>query len=89
LNLGDIKVKAFEIYLPSMNSIGGDVVQKDIDDVVDKIIQDVDYQKQFIQDNDPIKNLPMSHKTFQRTTSFKKCDSCSFKKICDDLKNKE
>jgi hypothetical protein len=67
-------IKAFEIYFPGMNAIGGDVTQDDIDEVIQKIIQDVDFQKQFIVDQDVVQNIALPHKNFQRTTSAKKCE---------------
>jgi len=78
-------IKAFEIYFPSMNALGGDVTQEDIDGVIQKIIQDVEYQKQFIVDQDVVQNIAMPHKNFQRTTSAKKCESCTFRKVCENL----
>lgn len=82
-------INAYEIYFPSMNAVGGEVTQQDIENVVQKIIQDVDYQKQFIVDHDVVQNIALPHKSFQRTTSLKKCEYCTFKKVCDELKNLE
>jgi len=82
-------IKAYEIYFPSMNALGGEVTQEDIDGVIQKIIQDVDYQKQFIVDQDVVQNIAVSHKNFQRTTSPKKCKSCTFRKVCEELKTLE
>jgi hypothetical protein len=82
-------IKAYEIYFPSMNAVGGEVTQQDIEDVVQKIIQDVDYQKQFIVDQDVVQNIALPHKSFQRTTSAKKCESCTFRKVCEELKKLE
>jgi len=85
----DMAIKAYEIYFPSMNVLGGEVTQEDIDGVIQKIIQDVDYQKQFIVDQDVVQNIAVSHKNFQRTTSPKKCKSCTFRKVCEELKTLE
>lgn len=89
LTLGDVKIQAYEVYLPSMQSRGGDLIQKDIDDVIQKIIQDVDFQKQFLVDKDAINNIALPHKNFPRTTSAKKCEHCTFRKVCFELKTME
>jgi len=81
-----MKISSYEIYFPSMNIVGGDIEQKDIEDIITKIAQDVDFQKQFIVDQDVVKNIPMPHKNFARTTSSKKCESCGFRKVCEELK---
>lgn len=87
--MNDIVIKAYEIYLPSMNAVGGEVMQKDVDEVIQKIIQDVDFQKQFIVDQNVAENIALPHKNFPRTTSAKKCESCTFRKVCEDLKKVE
>lgn len=89
MQIGDMAIKAYEIYFPSMNAVGGEVVQEDIDGVIQKIIQDVEYQKQFIVDQDVIQNIAVPHKNFQRTTSAKKCEGCTFRKVCEELKQFE
>ena len=89
LDIGDMDIKWYEVYLPSLKEIGGQITQKDIQDIIQKIINDVNFQKQFIVDWDVIKNIPLAHKNFHRTTSPKKCESCTFRKVCDDLKNFE
>jgi len=49
----------------------------------------MEYQKQFIVDGDIYKNEPLSHDHFPRTNSAKKCAGCTFRKVCEDLKNFE
>jgi hypothetical protein len=49
----------------------------------------MEYQKQFLVDGDIVMNEPLSHDHFPRTTSAKKCASCTFRKVCGDLKNIE
>lgn len=88
-DISDLKIKAYEVFFPSMNMVGGDIIQEDIDGIIAKIWQDVDFQKQFIEDQDVIKNIPLSHKSFARTTSEKKCENCSFRKVCEELKSFE
>lgn len=87
--LGDTHIQVEEIYLPGMQSKGGIITQKDLDDVVQKIIEDTTYQKQFLVNQDPIANIPLPHTHFQRTASPKKCASCTFRLVCDKLKERE
>lgn len=82
-------IKWYEVYLPSLKEIWGQITQKDIDDIIQRIINDVNFQKQFIVDGDVTRNVPISEKNFHRTTSAKKCESCTFRKVCEDLKNFE
>ena len=87
--LGDIKIQVEEVYLPSMQSKGGPITQTNIDSIISKIIEDVTYQKQFLVNQDPIANTPLPHTHFQRTTSQKKCATCTFRLVCDKLKERE
>jgi hypothetical protein len=84
-----MKFEANEVYLPSMNLLGGEITQEAIDSVIEKIKNDVEFQKQFIVDQDVVLNKPLPHKSFQRTTNEKKCMSCTFRKICEEMKNFE
>ncbi|MDR3168190.1 MAG: hypothetical protein LBU27_00015 [Candidatus Peribacteria bacterium] len=69
-----------------MNTHGGIISQTDIDYIIEKFKKDVDYQKQFIQDQDPIKNLPLDLLVFRKTSNKKKCESCTFRDVCKKLK---
>ena len=89
LNINDMDIKWYEVYLPSLKSNWWQITQKDIDDIIQKIINDVNFQKQFIVDWDVVRNIPVAQKNFHRTSSAKKCESCTFRKICGDLKNFE
>lgn len=84
-----MQIEGYEVYLPSMNKIGGKIEKSDIDDIIQKIKDDVEYQKQFLVDGDIVKNEALPHTNFSRTTSEKKCASCTFRKVCEDLKNFE
>jgi hypothetical protein len=68
-----------------MNAYGGQLVQKDIDDIIEKIWKDVDYQKQFLEDQDPLRNVPLDPFVFRKTSSAKKCESCTFREVCGKL----
>jgi hypothetical protein len=72
-----------------MNQIGGKITKIDIDAIIAKLKEDVEYQKQFLIDGDEYKNEPLAHTSFPRTKSEKKCASCTFRKVCDELKEKE
>lgn len=87
--IDDVDIEWFEVYLPSLHEIGGKIEKSDIDGIINKLKEDMEYQKQFIIDGDIVKNEPLSHDHFPRTTSAKKCASCTFRKVCEDLKNFE
>lgn len=89
INIDDIEMEWYEVYLPSLHEIGGKIEKKDIDTIVDKLKEDMEYQKQFIVDGDIYKNEPLSHDKFPRTNSAKKCAGCTFRKVCEELKNFE
>lgn len=80
-----MRIEAHEVYLQSMNSHGWMVSQKDIDDIIAKIQSDVKEQKALLIDWDPYKNEPLSHQAFRKTTSTKKCESCTFRSVCEKL----
>jgi len=89
LDIEKVDIEAYEIYLPSLHQIGGKIEKADIDHIVQKLKEDVEYQKQFVIDGDIIKNQPLAPDQFPRTKSEKKCASCTFRKVCEDLKNFE
>lgn len=88
-DLDNIEIEWYEVYLPSLNQIGGKIEKIDIDTIIQKLKDDMDYQKQFLIDHDIVRNEPLSHTSFPRTTSEKKCASCTFRKVCEDLKTFE
>ena len=85
-SLDGIKIEAYEVYLNSMNSYGGILKQEDIDWIIEKIQQDVEDQKQLLVDQDPYKNEPVDVMMFRKTTSNKKCETCTFRSVCEKLK---
>lgn len=89
IDLDTVDIEWYEVYLPSLNKIGGKIEKTDIDYIIQKLKDDMEYQKQFLVDGDIYKNEPLSHDHFPRTTSAKKCASCTFRKVCEDLKNFE
>lgn len=85
----DLDIEVYEVYLPSINKIGGKIEKTDIDAIIEKIKDDVEYQKQFIVDGDIYKNEALSHQNFARTTNEKKCAKCTFRRVCEDIKKFE
>ena len=45
----------------------------------------MDYQKQFIEDQDPVRNQPLDSFVFRKTSSSKKCEGCTFRGVCGKL----
>ena len=86
INIEDVDIEAYEVYLPSLHQIGGKIEKADIDHIIEKLKEDVEFQKQFLEDSDIIRNQPLSHDNFPRTNSAKKCATCTFRKVCEDLK---
>lgn len=82
----NVDIEAYEVYLPSLHQRGGKIEKEDIDDIIQKLKEDVEYQKQFLVDGDIVKNQAMSSTNFPRVKSEKKCATCTFRKVCDDLK---
>lgn len=87
--LNETNIEGYEIYLPSTHQYGGKIRQKDIDEIIEKIIQDINFQKTFLIDQDTKRNEPLSSTSFSRTNNEKKCETCSFRKVCTMLKNFE
>lgn len=84
-NLMNTKISAYEVYLPSLSVYGGEVKQEDIDDIVQKIWKDVDFQKKFLVNEDPLANKPLDSTVFSRTFQKQKCEHCTFRQVCDKL----
>lgn len=87
--LWNTEIEGYEVYLPSIHNHWGKLEQKDIDSIIEKIIQDTNFQKTFLVDQDAFKNQPLPSTTFSRTTNEKKCETCTFRRVCKDLKNFE
>ena len=88
-DIDTVEIEGYEVYLPSLNKIGSKIEKTDIEYIIQKLKEDMEYQKQFLVDGDIVMNEPLSHDHFARTTSAKKCASCTFRKVCGDLKNLE
>lgn len=89
LDIEKTDIETYEIYLPSLHQLGGKIEKSDIDGILKKLKEDVEFQKQFLVDGDIIRNQPLSPDNFPRVKSAKKCAGCTFRKVCEDLKNFE
>lgn len=85
----NVNIEWYEVYLPGLKKIWGKIEKSHIEWIIQKLIEDVKYQKQFLVDEDEVKNQPIPHENFYRTKSLKKCESCTFRKVCEDLKKFE
>lgn len=81
-SLENINIEAYEIYLNSMNAYGGKIQQEDIDFIISKIKNDITIQKNFLQDADAEKNIPLDPDFFHDALSEKKCETCTFREVC-------
>jgi len=88
-SLWNRNIDVHEVYLPSLSEKSGTITQEDIDHIISKILEDIEYQKQFIVEQDTERNEPLSHTAFTRTNSEKKCAGCTFRYICRKLKELE
>lgn len=84
--LWSTEIEAYEVYLPSTHQIWGKIQQNDIDEIIEKIIQDTNFQKTFLVNQDAFKNQPLSSTFFSRTHDEYKCETCTFRKVCKELK---
>ncbi len=80
-----MNIEAHEVYLQNMRTYGGTLVQQDIDDIITKIQHDVEEQKSFLVDRDPYRNDPVDMMIFRKTSNAKKCESCTFREVCQKL----
>ncbi len=85
----EIEVEAYEVYLSSMQVFGGKVEQIDIEEIWEKIAANVMDQKKLVVDGDVIKNIPLNIEKFARTIHHKKCERCTFREVCEDVKKYE
>lgn len=87
--LWDRKIDVHEIYLPSLHEKSGSITQEDVEHIIWKILEDIEYQKQFIVEQDTEINEPLNHTAFTRTSNEKKCIWCTFRSVCKQLKQVE
>ena len=53
---------------------------------IEKIKQDVRFQSTFLVDQDPVKNKPLPSSSFSPTAESWKCETCTFRKVCHQLR---
>lgn len=85
----EIKIHCNEIFLNDMKIFGWELNYSHITQIQDKIAKDITIQKNFILDSDIYKNIPIATHHFLRTNNLKKCQFCTFRKTCNELKNYE
>lgn len=85
----DIKISAYEFYLDESKTYWWDIYYDEILNIQNKIIEDVSFEKKFIQNWEIERNIPLATHYFPRTDRAKKCQVCRFRKVCEDLKHYE
>ncbi len=86
IDIDTVDIEWYEIYLPSLHKRGGKIEKSDIDGIIEKLKEDVEFQKQFLVDGDIFRNNPLPHSNFPRTNNLKKCVTCTFREVCGELK---
>jgi hypothetical protein len=89
LELWDLEIEWYEVYIPSLDKLGWVIKQENIEAIVDKIISDTELQKKFLVNGDSFRNQPLPSSEFARTDDMEKCKSCVLRKVCEELKNYE
>ena len=87
--LWDRTIDVYEVYLPSLHEKKWRIEQEDINAIIQKMSDDVEYQKQFVVEQDIERNEPLEHTAFTRTSNEKKCVWCTFRAVCQQLKELE
>jgi len=84
--MNDVKIKAYEVYVPSMDVIWWDVVASDVEYIRWKIMDDVMTFSKLLKWEDIVMNKPWDIDRFERTDNVSKCVSCRFRRLCAKLK---
>lgn len=58
-------------------------------DIEQKVIDDINVQKQLIVNKNVESNIPLESSNFARTDDIYKCKNCTFYKVCEELKKYE
>lgn len=87
--INDFDAKWFEVYLKDISLFGGQILEKDLQEIEQRIVDDVKIQKEFLLEKDVEKNEPIVSDNFTRTTDLQKCSNCTFFKVCEELKKFE
>lgn len=88
-NLDNIDVWAYEVFLKWIVKFGWKITKQDLLDIEQKIIDDVNIQKNFLVNKDIESNIPMESSNFARTSDPYKCKDCTFYRVCEELKKYE
>ena len=80
----NVKIEAYEVYLPSGDITGGIVNKDHYNDIENKISEDISSISQMLVDNDIVANIPKDMTFFERSDNKATCKYCQFKELCDD-----
>jgi len=84
-----VEIFCYEVFIKDMTTFGGQVKRNDIYEIQQQIVLDVSYQKKFLQNQDPDKNIPLDTDCFPKTQHIAKCKSCRFRQVCQKLTDYE
>ena len=88
-NLDNIDVQAYEVFLKWIVKFGWKITKQDLLDIEQKIVDDVNVQKQLIINKNVESNMPLESMVFHRTDDPYKCKNCTFYKVCEEIKKYE
>ena len=85
----EIELYAYEVFLNEMKIYWWKINNSDIEDIKNKIVEDIENERKLIVDWNIENNRPLPTHYFARTDNINKCERCTFRKLCYDLKNYE
>lgn len=88
-HIDDIDIEWYEVFLKEIKMFWWKILKQDLLDIEQKIIDDSDIQKTLILNKNVLDNKPLNSSNFQRTSDIMKCKSCTFYKVCEELKKYE
>ena len=84
-----LDVQAYEVFLKWIVKFGWKITKQDLLDIEQKVVDDVNVQKQLIVNKNVEANIPLESSEFQRIDDPYKCKNCTFYKVCEELKKYE
>lgn len=85
----EVEIYCYEVFLKSMKVLWWKIEREDIYHIEQKITLDVINQKKLLRKQNPIKNQPLPSHYFSKTKDTNKCNSCRFRKVCQELTHYE
>jgi len=86
-NFENYEFYCYEVFLKNTKIFWWKIKRQDIYDIQQKIALDVVNQKSLLVDRDHKRNIPLPVEYFNKTSNTKKCDTCRFRKVCNELEN--